>query len=43
MSESSGKIVFINSHDYVSDITGEKWIGCLASQIYPDRKVRQRK
>jgi hypothetical protein len=31
MSEKSGKIVFINSHDYVSDITGEKWVGCLAS------------
>lgn len=31
MSENSGKIVFINSHDYISDITGEKWIGCLAS------------
>jgi len=31
MGEQSGKIVFINSHDYVSDITGEKWVGCLAS------------
>jgi hypothetical protein len=31
MSEESGKIVFINSHDYVSDITGETWVGCLAS------------
>ena len=31
MSEKSGKIVFINSHDYVSDITGENWVGCLAS------------
>jgi hypothetical protein len=31
VSEKSGKIVFINSHDYISDITGEKWVGCLAS------------
>jgi hypothetical protein len=31
MSEKTGKIVFINSHDYVSDITGETWVGCLAS------------
>ena len=31
MGEQSGKVVFINSHDYVSDITGEKWVGCLAS------------
>jgi hypothetical protein len=31
MSEKSGKIVFINSHDYVSDVTGQKWDGCLAS------------
>ena len=31
MSEKSGRIVFINSHDYVSDTTGEKWVGCLAS------------
>ena len=35
MSEKSGKIVFINSHDYTSDITGEKWVGCLAS-LSPD-------
>jgi hypothetical protein len=35
MSEKSGKIIFINSHDYTSDITGEKWIGCLAS-LSPD-------
>jgi hypothetical protein len=31
MSETSGKVVFINSHDYISDITGENWVGCLAS------------
>jgi len=31
MSEKSGNVVFINSHDYISDITGEKWVGCLAS------------
>lgn len=31
MGEQSGKIVFINSHDYTSDITGEEWVGCLAS------------
>lgn len=38
MSEQSGKIVFINSHDYVSDITGETWIGCLASLRLADSK-----
>jgi hypothetical protein len=31
MTEKSGKIVFVNSHDYLSDITGENWVGCLAS------------
>jgi hypothetical protein len=31
MGEASGTIRFINSHDYVSDITGENWVGCLAS------------
>ena len=36
MSEKSGKIVFINSHDYTSDITGEKWVGCLASLALED-------
>jgi hypothetical protein len=33
MGEASGTIRFINSHDYVSDITGEKWVGCLASLL----------
>ena len=36
MSEKSGKILFINSHDYTSDITGEKWVGCLASLTLDD-------
>jgi hypothetical protein len=36
MSEKSGKIVFINSHDYTSDSTGEKWVGCLASLSLDD-------
>lgn len=31
MAEKTGKIVFINSHEYVSDVTGEKWVGCLAA------------
>jgi hypothetical protein len=31
MGESTGRIVFINSHDYVSDVTGTPAIGCLAS------------
>src|SRR5688572_10157443 len=38
MSEKSGKIVFINSHDYLSDITGENWVGCLASLHLGDGK-----
>jgi hypothetical protein len=31
MGESTGHIVFINSHDYVSDVTGTPAIGCTAS------------
>jgi hypothetical protein len=31
MGESTGKIFFINSHDYVSDVTGTPAIGCMAS------------
>lgn len=31
MDERTGIISFINSHDYVSDITGEEWRGCLAA------------
>ena len=31
MGESTGRIVFINSHDYVSDVTGTPAIGCMAS------------
>jgi hypothetical protein len=38
MSENSGKIVFINTHDYVSDITGEHYVGCLASLHLGDGK-----
>jgi hypothetical protein len=30
MGESTGQIVFINSHDYVSDVTGSPVIGCMA-------------
>jgi len=30
MGELTGKIAFLNSHDYVSDITGT-WRGCLAT------------
>jgi hypothetical protein len=39
MGEKSGKIVFINSHDYVSDITGETWAGCLASLLSDGAEV----
>ena len=35
MGEKSGRIVFINSHDYRSDATGEEWVGCLAA-LCPD-------
>ena len=31
MDERVGTIVFINSHDYVSRETGEKWAGCLSA------------
>ena len=31
MGERSGNIVFINSHDYVSEVTGTEVVGCLAS------------
>jgi len=30
MGESTGQIVFINSHDYVSDVNGTAAIGCMA-------------
>jgi hypothetical protein len=30
MDESTGTIVFINSHDYVSETTGQQYVGCLA-------------
>jgi hypothetical protein len=31
MGESTGHIVFINSHDYLSDVTGAPASGCLAT------------
>jgi hypothetical protein len=31
MGESTGQIVFVNSHDYVSDILGTPFIGCMAN------------
>jgi hypothetical protein len=31
MGESTGRIVFINSHDYESDVTGTDVVGCMAS------------
>ena len=31
MREYTGRIVFINSHDYVSDVTGTQAIGCMAT------------
>jgi hypothetical protein len=36
MGESTGRIVFINSHDYVSDVTGTPAIGCIASLLTDD-------
>jgi len=38
MSESTGQIVFINSHDYVSDVTGQEIVGCLAFMKTEDDK-----
>jgi hypothetical protein len=38
MGESTGQIVFINSHDYVSDLTGEEVVGCLALMKTEDGK-----
>ena len=38
MPERTGRIVFINSHDYISDDTGEQWAGCLASLKLEDGK-----
>ena len=31
MGESTGRIVFINSHDYVDDVFGRPVIGCMAT------------
>jgi hypothetical protein len=38
MNESTGLIVFINSHDYISDVTGEAVVGCLAIMKTDDGK-----
>jgi hypothetical protein len=38
MGESTGQIVFINSHDYVSDVTGQEVVGCLAFMKTEDGK-----
>jgi hypothetical protein len=38
MPERTGRIVFINSHDYTSDVTGEQWVGCLTSLQLDDGK-----
>jgi hypothetical protein len=38
MGESTGQIVFINSHDYVSDVTGQEIVGCLAFMKTEDGK-----
>jgi hypothetical protein len=38
MGESAGQIVFINSHDYVSDVTGTAAVGCMASMKTEDGK-----
>jgi len=39
MGESTGRITFINSHDYVSDVTGTAAVGCLASLTCDDGNV----
>lgn len=39
MGESTGKVVFINSHDYVSDVTGTEVVGCMASLMTEDGKA----
>ena len=36
MSDKTGTIVGINSHDYVSDVNGKKWNGCLATLRSPE-------
>jgi hypothetical protein len=36
MGESTGHIVFINSHDYVSDVTATEAVGCMASLTTDD-------
>jgi hypothetical protein len=36
MGESTGQIVFINSADYVSDVTGTEAVGCMASLTTED-------
>lgn len=38
MGESTGQIVFINSHDYVSDFTGTATVGCMAFMKATDGK-----
>jgi hypothetical protein len=39
MSESTGRIVFINSADYVSDVTGTDAVGSLATLRTDDGKA----
>jgi hypothetical protein len=36
MGESTGHIVFINSHDYVSEVTATETVGCMASLTTDD-------
>jgi hypothetical protein len=36
MGESTGHIVFINSHDYVSDVTATEAVGCMAALTTDD-------
>jgi hypothetical protein len=36
MFESTGQIVHINSHDYVSDVTGTAAVGCMATMKTED-------
>ena len=38
MGESSGVIVFINSHDYVSQASGMEVVGCMASLMPEEGK-----
>jgi hypothetical protein len=39
MGDATGKIVFINTADYVSDVTGTKAAGCMANLTTDEGKI----